>query len=166
MPDPQVPWYQDSRFLFSAFFALWGAGLATYQQVTQRRPRIRVLLQQAVMAASPMYVLGEEREVVNALAMTIKNYGYLDMTFETNCFELEVKGWADKRFVLLPRITDPALPATISHGQNIKGSAEAKPIAAELKKSGLAAPYKVRLIVKDAIGRRFRSDWLSSQFDM
>lgn len=162
MPD-QVPWFEDTRWLVTTLLALWGAGLATYHQVSlylAKRPRVRVLLLKAVIPASPVTQLGENRELVPALSIVIKNYGQLDMTFEQLCCELEVKGSTKGTVLVKPRLADPQLPATIKHGQNIKMVATLSGLADALKELSPSPRPQVRVSAKDAIGRRFRSKWM------
>ena len=161
MPD-QVPLFEDTRWLITILLALWGAGLATYHQVSlqlAKRPRIRVLLNKVMIPATLVSQVGEERELAPAISILIKNYGHVDMTFERLCCDLEVKGVSESRVVIKPRLVEPKLPATIKHGQNIKMVVRVSGLEKAIKGLSSDPRRKVRVSAKDAIGRRFHSKW-------
>lgn len=160
----QTPLLHDTRWMVATFFALWGAGLSTFQQIAairQRRPKARVLLQRSVIGL-PGWTLGAPRETENALTVTVKNLGQVELSFERLCCELEVKGGQGGRIVLQPRNCEPELPATIKHGQNLTlvATTEGLRDAVDGLSSGKSGPRKIRATAKDAIGRRFHSEWV------
>jgi hypothetical protein len=166
MPD-QPPFWQDIRWLVTTFFALWGAGLSTYQQIVsylQKKPNIRVLFQKGLVPGGTFSDLGEAEGLDEVVSITIKNYGHPEMTFEPLCCQLEVKGFTKGTIVIVPTATEPRLPATIRHGQNIKIVAPMTGFQKEVERLCPNPPYVVRLRVKDAIGRLFYSDWSLLKF--
>ena len=166
MPE-QVPLLEDTRWLITTLLALWGAGLATHHRLSlylTKRPRIRVLLLKAMIPESSVAQLGENRELVPAISIVIKNYGHVDMTFEPLCCELEVKGLNESRIVINAGLVEPRLPATIKHGQSIKMVARVSGLEGAIKELSSDRRRKVRVSAKDAIGRRFCSKWTEMSF--
>jgi hypothetical protein len=164
MADP-LPLAQDTRWLITTGMAASGLALSIYNQWTQyrlRTPKVRVLLLDGIAKKRKVaYGLDEDPYYGSEqlLTITIKNYGHVDMTFEKNCCELEVKGVDNGILALKPRHFEPDLPATIKHGQNIKMVVRGAGLLGPLNRLPNASGKKVRVVAKDAIGRRFYGDW-------
>lgn len=148
--------------MVTTVLAVWGAGLSTYLQLTQRKPRARVHLQHALVPALPMVVFGRDREIADALSLTLENYGQVDLTFDPLCCEFQVNGYKST-IVLRPRIIDPSLPATIKHGQRLKVITLKDELISAFTAMNVSRPAHIRASVKDAIGREFRSRWVAIQ---
>jgi hypothetical protein len=159
----QTPLLQDVRWMVATFFAVWGAGLSTFQQVVnirQRRPNVRVLLQHGVIAV-PFRELGKPRKTEPALTVTVKNLGQVELSFEQLCCEVKVKGSQVGPIALRPRECEPELPATIKHGQNLRLTMPTEGVREAVQlSSGQSGPMRIRATAKDAIGRPFHSNWL------
>jgi hypothetical protein len=162
MPDPAVPLSEDFRWIVTTAIALWGAILATYQQVllwTTRNPRLSVALQLGEIADAPIHVLGQPQKTVAAMAVNVTNRGRVNVRLEYDCCEIEVKG-GKNRIGVQPDYCEPEnLPATISAGNNLRINIRAKELFETIRQQ-FGYPAKMRIHIKDAIGRTYRSKWI------
>jgi hypothetical protein len=155
MPDPQPPLWQDVRWIVATFFAVWGAGLSTYQQVLRRREqriRIEVIVRNTVaVAAGPR---------TNHLSIDVRNTGHVDVFFRAVRISFEVEH-SQPRLVLNLFTCDTAFPTVLRPGDSF--SVLASRDAAFLQQVRMCAPdgpIRLRAEVWDALERRFVSDWV------
>lgn len=160
MADPAVPLSQDTRWIVTTIIALWGAGLATYREFVSMRPVARVRLSRGVVLM-PMFVAGEEPLREDSFTVLIENRGKADLTFGRECCSVEIRN-DDVIGVGEVRSSQPNLPAMIGPGQSISITIGAAVFLDYMKRQkALKPPYNVRALVSDAIGRQFKSKWLT-----
>src|ERR1700674_826024 len=111
MPDPQIPLYQDVRWIFTTLLALYGAGLSTYEKWARHRelePNIKVLLY-------PSEGFGAPGPPERFLAIHVKNTGQPDVIFHDNSRSLLVKT-KDTRLAVYMAPINAKFPVTLKHG--------------------------------------------------
>ncbi len=145
----------DLKWILTAAVALYGAVLATYREIAARRektPDVRIKF------FTTMMILDQGTSTPH-VQLRINNHGRVEMSFDSNCASIQVKG-LDTHFLLWQPITDVrSWPTKLTHGQSFYMSAATKPLRDAFADKGLVADTKIRAVVNDAIGRRFFSAW-------
>jgi hypothetical protein len=154
MPD-QPPLWQDVRWIVATLFALWGAGLSTYQQVIKKReqrPGISVVVSKTIaFGAGP---------TTEHFSIDVKNVGHADVFFKSARCSFEVAG-VDTRLMLNLFTCDTAFPAAVRPGNSFSILAPRDATFFQSVRHILPnGPIRLRADVWDAIDRRFVSDWV------
>lgn len=96
---------------------------------------------------------------VAALAINVKNTGGTEMRFDRDCCEVEVKTRPRTRLAVQPEYAEPHLPATIKQNHNIRLTLRAASVLKAVKEAANQKPTKIRLHIKDVVGRSYKSKW-------
>jgi hypothetical protein len=154
MPD-QPPLWQDVRWIVATLFALWGAGLSTFQQIVKRReqrPEISVSVRKTIaVGAGPR---------TDHFSIDVRNTGRVDVFFKSARCSFEVEG-AEPRLMLNLFTCDTSFPAVLRPGNSFSILAPRDATFVQSVRSVLPnGRIRLRADVWDAIDRRFVSNWV------
>lgn len=152
----------DWTDLLTLAIASWGAVLATWTAVADRRHKRRQL--KVRMSNGFPYYMGGIGDVI--LIVEAANSGARPVTVASLVITLPDK----QQLILDPRISGLTLPHTLAEGQSCSAWIEARNAAITLARNGYSGRIRLRGVARDATGEIYRSkpfsfgidEWLST----
>jgi hypothetical protein len=121
----------------------------------EQKPDVRVSINRSLVP------LGAGKEPLEPhVGFHVRNAGLVDVFFKEFCSNIQVKNW-DHRYVLYKPLSSVEFPAALKAGDSLDLVASLPKLQAELRKAGKTGRMEIRGCIADAVGREFKSDWLT-----